>query len=124
MVSVPARKFQGVIAGCAEKGAIVRDDEAGFLVILQKVFQKNLRAQIEKSSLAYRAATNSVRQQQRRQLHPGCQPPESSETGFSSIAPFKSTRRPSPHFHRAGRYPAQEKLDPVSPGQERIVLSR
>ena len=43
----PARQIERVTACRAEKRPVVRDDEAGLGVMPQKVFEQNLRSQIE-----------------------------------------------------------------------------
>ena len=43
-----ARQIERVAAGGAQKGPVVRDDQAGLLIVAQKMFQQNLRPQVEK----------------------------------------------------------------------------
>ncbi len=65
-----ARQVERVGAGRAQEGPIVRHDQAGLLIMPQKVFQQNLRAKIEKVRRFVQQQQVRLVQQQRRQLHP------------------------------------------------------
>ena len=56
-----ARQIERVAAGGAQKGPIVRDDQARLAKFAQEMLEQNLRAQVEESSSARRAAAGSAR---------------------------------------------------------------
>ena len=64
-----ARQIERVVAGRGEEGPIVRDDQAGFSITAEKVFQQDLRAQVEKVRRFVEQQQVRLVQQQGRQLH-------------------------------------------------------
>ncbi len=65
----PPREIERMATGGAEKRPVVRHDQTGAAMTLQKVFEQNLRAQVEKVRRFVEQQEIRLVQQQRRQFH-------------------------------------------------------
>src|SRR4051794_13422120 len=55
-------------AGCSQEGPVVRHDQTGFLIVAKKVFEQNLRPQIEKVRRLVKEQQIWLMKQERREL--------------------------------------------------------
>ena len=106
-----------------EEGPVVRDDQAGFLVVPQKVFEQNLRAQVEKVRRLVEQQEIGLVQQQGRQLHAGL--PAAGELGDRS---FEQLAFELEHSGDFAALPvgllavAHQKVEHRFAGKKRVVL--